>query len=198
MIEPCHVLVADPPWSLKDQLPGPGRGAGKHYDLMSTPEICSMQLPPTHKNCVLFLWRLASMQQDALEVCKAWGFVPKAELVWQKLTKTGKKHFGMGHYVRNSHETCLIAARGRVRDIRGSASIHSTFEAPMPLDSEGKVLHSAKPDAFYSIVQQLFIGPYTELFARRVRPGWTCLGNEIPDEYSLQYLHQMMGLPYGQ
>ena len=23
-------------------------------------------------------------------------------------------------------------------------------------------------------------GPYLELFARRQRPGWTCLGNEMP------------------
>lgn len=28
-------------------------------------------------------------------------------------------------------------------------------------------------------IEQLFDGPYVELFARRQRSGWLCLGNEI-------------------
>lgn len=39
--------------------------------------------------------------------------------------------------------------------------------------------HSEKPDAFYSIVEKLFAGPRLDLFARKHRPGWTCLGNEV-------------------
>lgn len=38
--------------------------------------------------------------------------------------------------------------------------------------------HSAKPDAFYDLVEQVSSGPYLELFARRARFGWDYAGNE--------------------
>ena len=38
--------------------------------------------------------------------------------------------------------------------------------------------HSAKPDAFLDIVEQVSPGPYVELFARRARFGWDYWGNE--------------------
>jgi hypothetical protein len=34
------------------------------------------------------------------------------------------------------------------------------------------VVHSAKPDTFFKIVEQLYPGPYLEGFSRRTRPGW--------------------------
>ena len=37
-----RTVVADPPWPYKDRLPGRGRGAAKHYDIMSISEIESM------------------------------------------------------------------------------------------------------------------------------------------------------------
>jgi N6-adenosine-specific RNA methylase IME4 len=39
--------------------------------------------------------------------------------------------------------------------------------------------HSEKPEEVQDRIEQLCDGPYLELFARRQRPGWTCLGNEI-------------------
>ena len=37
---------------------------------------------------------------------------------------------------------------------------------------KGGVVHSAKPDTFFKIVEQLYPGPYLEGFSRRTRPGW--------------------------
>ncbi len=79
---------------------------------------------------------------------------------------------GMGRTVRAEHETCLIATRGRP-SVR-SRSVRSTFTAPVGA-------HSAKPDSFYSLVEQLCHGPFAELFARRRRPGWTQHGNQLPE-----------------
>jgi N6-adenosine-specific RNA methylase IME4 len=111
------------------------------------------------------------MQQEALDIANAWGFKPKTEIVWHKLTKTGgKTHFGMGHYTRAAHETCLVCVRGRPK-IK-SRSVRSIFSAPV-----GK--HSEKPSAFFSLVEELSDGPYAELFARRHRPNWSCFGNEL-------------------
>jgi N6-adenosine-specific RNA methylase IME4 len=117
------------------------------------------------------------MPQDALDVCKAWGFTPKSELVWIKTTKTSgpdlgtsKLAFGMGHQVRGAHETCIIATRGKCPP--RSRSVRSVFFAPVGI-------HSAKPDVFFEIVEAMHEGPYVELFARRHRTGWDCYGNEI-------------------
>lgn len=177
-MSPFNVLCADPPWLFGDSLPGKTRGAEKQYPCMAAADICAMALPPLADDCVLFLWRVASMQQEALDVVRAWGFVLKTEIVWQKLTKNGLHHFGMGRTVRASHETCLVAHRGRPQIL--SRSIRSTFSAPIPCGSDGKYIHSAKPEVFYTnIVQRLVAGPYVEMFSRRTRDGWVTLGNEV-------------------
>jgi N6-adenosine-specific RNA methylase IME4 len=136
-------------------------------------DIEAFELPPLAADCYLLLWRVAAMQEEALRVVRAWGFTPKTELVWLKRTRTGKRHFGMGHHLRASHETCIVATRGRpkprVRNIR------SVFAAPVGA-------HSAKPQAFYELVEDFADGPYVELFGRRLREGWTVLGDEVPCE----------------
>jgi len=171
-----QVLVADPPWRFGDALPGATRGASKQYDTMTVPELKAFELPHMSENKVLFMWRVSSMVEEAYDVVRTWGFTPKTEIVWQKLTKHGKKHFGLGRYLRASHETCIVATRGRcfpqVKNIR------STFEAPCPTDEHG-VIHSAKPEEFFQIVEALYPGPYVELFSRKHRPGWMCLGNQV-------------------
>jgi N6-adenosine-specific RNA methylase IME4 len=178
VIASAQVLVADPPWRFGDKLPGAGRGAERHYTTMSVDELCGFELPPLADDAYLFMWRVSSMVEEAYAVVRSWGFVPKSEIVWQKLTKTGKPWFGMGHHVRASHETCVVATRGRPRPL--VRRVRSTFSAPVPVDVTGKYIHSAKPEAFYDLVEQLAAGPYTELFARRRRPGWFCLGNQVP------------------
>lgn len=173
----ARVLVADPPWKFGDSLPGNGRGASKHYGCLTVDELSSFPLPSLAPDCHLFLWRVSAMVEEAYAVVRAWGFTPKSEIVWLKRTTTGKRHFGMGRQVRAEHESCIIAVRGRPlvkrRDVR------STFEAV------AERVHSRKPEAFFELVESLCDGPYVELFARRARPGWTCLGNEIPPRENL-------------
>lgn len=168
--EPFACIAADCPWMFKDKLPGNGRGAVKHYNCMQLGDLCSFALPPIADDAVLFFWRVASMQREALDVVESWGFTVKSELVWQKLTRTGKHHFGMGHYVRASHEVCLICTRGKPKIL--SHSVRSTFAATV-----GR--HSEKPHAFYRIAETLCAGPRLELFARTHRDGWTGMGNEL-------------------
>ena len=180
-LRPARVLHADPPWKFSDALPGKGRGASKHYSCMSVDQIKSLVLPPLHDDCLLLLWRVASMQREALDVLDAWGFTLKSEIVWRKLTKAKharcdacgvvnqRDHFGMGHYVRAAHETCLVAVRGRVR-VR-DRSVRSTFAAPV-----GR--HSEKPSQIFRLAERLSAGPYTEIFGRGPRPGWQVLGND--------------------
>ena len=216
---PAAVVEADIPWQPRDTNDNGGRGASHKYQVMTTDEIAAMALPDRDERHVLFLWRLASMQVDALHVLDAWGYVPCAEVVWQKLRACqtcaatgsveawrfgeglvlvpgadricpdcnglrGTPHLGLGHYARAAHEVAIIA-----RPKRGSAperlakDVPSIFAAPMLIDvdgvlpaSEGRrgaLVHSAKPDEFFELVERLYPGPRVEMFSRRTRPGWS-------------------------
>lgn len=171
------VVVADPPWKFSDNLPGRARGAAKHYPCLDLEDIERFALPELAPDCLLFLWRVASMQPEALRVMSAWGFgAPKSEIVWVKLRKDadpGSPLIGMGRYVRNAHETCLIGAMGRGLRMIEDHGVPSVIQAP-------RGIHSAKPDAFYGLVDRLCpSASKVELFARRHRPGWTCIGDEL-------------------
>jgi N6-adenosine-specific RNA methylase IME4 len=167
-----RVLCADPPWPFEDALPGKGRGAEKHYALMTVDDICAFPIPKLEHDCWLFLWRPATHQQAAMNVAHAWGFHrPPSELIWRKTTNDGERlRIGMGRGFRNAHETCLVFKRGRPE--RLSKSLPSIFDAP-------RGAHSAKPDAFYRIIDAFAPGPVVELFARRQWPGWLCQGDQM-------------------
>lgn len=175
-----RVITADCPWRPGDKLPGRTRGAARQYKTMTVDELCAFELPPLADDCVLFLWRLAIMQEEALRVARAWGFNPtKGELVWAKMTASGKQHFGMGRILRGSHESCIVATRGKPKPLHKSQ--RDLFSAPVPR-ANGRVIHSAKPDAFYEIVRGLFDGPRAALFERKHRLGFVCFGDEMPAE----------------
>lgn len=178
-MDPASILIADCPWRFGDPLPGKGRGASSHYPCMSVPALMRFPLPPLASDAILFFWRVAAMQQEALDIVRAWDFTVKSELVWLKQTVNGKRHFGMGRYLRAEHETCLIATRGRFKV--ASKKIRSTFTAEVPRHpATGKPWHSAKPDRFYQIVRELAgHGVCVELFSRTPRPGILCFGNEL-------------------
>lgn len=195
-----RVLCADPAWLFKDKLPGPKRGASKHYGCMSTKDICRLAIPQTEPDSVLFLWRVSSQVEEALQVVRAWHYTPKSEIVWRKCfacscgwnvesalpatddercplcAKSLTRWFGMGWSVRAEHETCIIATRGKAAGLRLAGNVRSVFTAPADKSVNG---HSRKPEAFYTLVERLYPGPYVELFARRERPGWTCVGDSL-------------------
>lgn len=181
--QPFRVVVADPPWPYSDQLPGGGRGTGKIYKSQMTMEQICWFLENNKQfkiadDAVLFLWRVGPMARDAFDVAKAWGFdVPQREIVWVKTAAGGSLRIGMGRIVRNAHEVCMIATRGKVLPLAKDHGVPSVFAAPVRH-------HSAKPDAFYHLVERLFPGPYLELFARKQRPNWTAHGDELPIESS--------------
>ncbi len=170
------VICVDPPWQFDDKLPGKTRGAEKHYPTLSVRELCRFPLPPLADDCVLFMWRVASMPQAPLTVIDTWGFTPKTEIVWLKKTAHGNRWFGMGRTLRAEHETCIVATRGKPKVL--NHSVRSTFVTDFEGLSAPVGRHSEKPEEFYKIVETLFDGPYVELFARRQRPGWTCQGDE--------------------
>lgn len=82
---PCRVLYADPPWAPRDKLPGKARGAARNYPVLSLDEIKTFPLPPLAEDAWLFLWRIACMRREAVQMIRAWGFEPpQREIVWVK------------------------------------------------------------------------------------------------------------------
>jgi N6-adenosine-specific RNA methylase IME4 len=164
-----------------DKLPGPSRGAEKNYACLTVADICAFPLPVLADDGILLLWRVSAMVEEAMRVVRAWGFEPKSEIVWVKTKKDGDVDapepplsFGMGRYVRASHETCIVAARGRAASLVEDRAVRSVFYAP-----RGE--HSEKPAAFYALAERLVkTGKRVELFARRVRPGWEGYGDQLP------------------
>jgi N6-adenosine-specific RNA methylase IME4 len=80
-------------------------------------------------------------------------------------------HTGMGYWTRSNSEFCLIATKGS--PLRLATDVHQIVMAPV-----GE--HSAKPEEVRRRIERLFPGPYLELYGRKLVPGWTVWGNEIP------------------
>jgi len=82
--------------------------------------------------------------------------------------------FGMGRLFRQTHEICLIGiSDNKIYKRLKNKSQRSVSVAP-------NLRHSSKPEDLQDSLEEMFpAGNRLELFARRHRKGWTCLGNEI-------------------
>jgi N6-adenosine-specific RNA methylase IME4 len=182
-----QVIIADPPWSFQDKLTMSDvqRGAASQYPVMDNAGLLSLapqiQSVADQDGCVLALWVVGSQLELGLQLMRAWGFVPKQTAVWVKTKKAWDPRlsvvqnlaFGMGRLFRQSHELCLIGTRGRPYQQLRNRSQRSVFAAP-------NLGHSRKPDKLHESLETMFPDARRlELFARRTRPGWDCLGNEI-------------------
>jgi N6-adenosine-specific RNA methylase IME4 len=84
----------------------------------------------------------------------------------------------VGFYFRNVTELVLFGVRGK----------HARTLAPgrrqVNYVASRKREHSRKPEELYPIIEACSPGPYLELFARGVRPGWTAWGNQAEEGYA--------------
>lgn len=110
-----------------------------------------------------------------------WGPKAKHATVKKAIKETAKKFslqdilaFGMGRLFRQTHEICLIGtSNNKIYKILADKSQRSVSLAE-------NLKHSAKPEHLQNSLDQMFPNtPKMELFARRHRPNWVCLGNEI-------------------
>ena len=134
---------------------------------MTLDELAELPIPAAEE-AHLYLWTTNAFLRDAFDLLDTWDFDYKATLVWVK------PQMGMGNYFRISHELVLFGIRGGLKTLRRDA--RSWFEA-----ERGK--HSAKPQAFYQLVETSSPGPYLDMFNRDGgklfrRAGWDGWGNE--------------------
>lgn len=174
-------ILADPPWQFQNRS---GKIAPEHkrlsrYDTLTLPEIQALPISQiATATAHLYLWVPNALLIDGLSVLQAWGFTYKSNLIWHKVRKDGGSDGrGVGFYFRNVTEILLFGVRGK------NARTRSAGRRQVNLFSTRKREHSRKPDEQYAILESCSPGPYLELFARGVRPGWSVWGHQAVDGY---------------
>ena len=173
-----QTILLDPPWPY-DRTHGQGI-AGKEYSLMTWNDIHALgdliravALP----NCAILCWVTAPLLIEQTDTIRRWGFryITKA-YCWVKTTRNGAIWHGIGSYTASNTEDVWLLSNGTpIRHGAIASQVVPTSETIIAARS----IHSRKPDAIHRAIEQRFPGPYLELFARRQRAGWTCVGNEI-------------------
>ena len=166
-----RTVVADPPWwpslhkNTKGRTEGPYRaGPQRYYRLMEVEDIEAMA-PETQAKAHLWLWVLNQHLDWGVRVARAWGFEPQQTLTWCK------PGYGTGQFQCNSEQVLLCRKGGPAGNAFGKTG-GTWFEWP-------RRRHSEKPEGFYDLVERASPGPYLEMFARRSRPGWMAMGDQL-------------------
>lgn len=189
------IVVADPPYGFNDALQHSSvpRGAAANYSTMSIDDLSVLpvkDLADPH-GCLLALWVPSSLLAEGMQLMHSWGFEQKQLWCWVKTKNEPFKEmqknqdfdnvnwddflsFGMGRLGRNVHEIVLIGTLGKnVYQNLKNKSQRTVFFAP-------NLKHSKKPEILQDRLELMFpAAEKIELFARRQRSGWTCLGNEV-------------------
>jgi N6-adenosine-specific RNA methylase IME4 len=161
-----RVIYADPPWEYGNSMPDYFTEQADHYQLMSTEQICAMNIKDiSEDDAVLFLWVTSPILEDAFKVIEAWGFEYKTSFIWDKI-----KH-NMGHYNSVRHEFLLVCTKGSC-----TPDNIKLFDSVISIE---RTEHSVKPEYFREIIETLYTeGRKIELFARIKPDGWEVYGNE--------------------
>ncbi|AZZ98790.1 MT-A70 family methyltransferase [Pseudoalteromonas sp. R3] len=187
------LIYADPAWQFNSKKSGGSMksGAAQQYDTMSLEQLKTMPVSEiAADDCILVMWWVNAMPEEAIELVKAWGFELKNMngFVWNKLTVKGLPFFGMGYWTRAGSESAIIAIKGKpkvasrsVRAVGNCEMDASELFAPITFTGNYPILeHSRKPDEFRQKCAELAGDkPKIELFARTQAPGWQVWGNEV-------------------
>ena len=178
-----QVIYADPPWNFNSKKTGGSMksGASQQYDCMSLAELKSIPVPDiAADDCLLVMWWVGAMPQEAIDLVNAWGFTLKNMngFVWNKLTQNNIPFFGMGFYTRAGSESCLIATKGKFKPAK--RNIRAVFHSEAQVQFESRVMaHSKKPVQVRDLIVELAGDvPRVELFARTAAAGWDRWGNQ--------------------
>jgi N6-adenosine-specific RNA methylase IME4 len=183
-----EVIVADPPWSFSDNLvkmkKPVRRSSQSQYQTLPVGEIVGLDVPslvnPT--GCLLALWVPSSLLKSGLDVMRWWGFDFKQTFIWVKLKKdfaleedwNQGTRVGMGRLFRQSHEIALIGTSGK--SVYPLLEDHSQRSVAFDFNQG----HSIKPPTLQERLETMFpTANKLEMFARRSRPGWTCIGDAV-------------------
>jgi site-specific DNA-methyltransferase (adenine-specific) len=170
------VVLADPPWSYYPSTHT--HQIGNHYGTLAYEQIVSHPYWE-HVDKLLFLWATCPKLDEAMSLGHDLGlFYRGTSFVWVKTRRDGEPLGAMG--VRPSITkpvSEMVLAFSTVRKGRplpvADETVRQVVMAPI-----GK--HSAKPEEVQDRIEMLYpTASKCELFARRKRSGWLCVGQEL-------------------
>ena len=174
-------IYADPPWQFQNRT---GKVAPEHkrltrYDTMRLEDIKRLPIADVaDEKCHLYLWVPNALLPEGLAVMKAWGFMYKTNLIWEKVRKDGAPDGrGVGFYFRNVTEVLLFGIKGNKNRTLDAGRNQVNLIRSMKRE------HSRKPDEFVSLIENCSSAPFLELFARGDRSGWDMWGNQASEDY---------------
>jgi N6-adenosine-specific RNA methylase IME4 len=152
----------------------------RHYKTMTLADLIALPVGGlAADDAWLFLWSTGPHLPQALFLMSQWGFSYSGiAFCWAKLNKRSPLlfytptsfHVGMGYTTRKNVELCLLGRRGHPKRLRND--VRELIVAP-------RREHSRKPDEFYDRLRAFAPGPYLDMFARQIRPGFDCWGDEV-------------------
>lgn len=193
-----RTILCDPPWAYRQSL-GRGKKAGHTtrgglpYSPMTIEQLQSLPVGDlADQDCMLWLWATNSHLHEAFHLISAWGFEYKTCLTW------GKRRIGLGYWLRGQSEHLLLGVKGNPRaGMTGpngaTGKSWSTFietddpEGSYIIAENGK--HSAKPQVFVDLIEDVSEPPRIELFSRGARLGWEAWGSEWYQNSALEGLN---------
>lgn len=165
------VIVIDPPWRFMawSKKGVTRKSAGAHYKTMTLDELAAMPVGElaAPAGALLLMWATIPMLPAQLEVMKSWGFAYNSQIIWRKVTASGKIRMTTGYRVRCCHEIVVVGKRGKVPRAR---TVRSVFDGTMKARGPGEVSqHSRKPPEFWPHVEPIFPGArrWCEIFSRK-------------------------------
>jgi N6-adenosine-specific RNA methylase IME4 len=168
------MMMIDPPWDFSlHSIKGGNKSAQKHYRCLPLDQIMAFPVQDlAAPDCLCMLWATAPMLDQQMRVLKHWGFTYKTEMIWRKVTKTGKQTFGPGYITRGSHEIILIGTKGAPK-LTHKKNIRSCFDGI-------RRRHSEKPEEAYVIAERMMPKAMRiEIFSRTTRKGWHSWGDQV-------------------
>jgi N6-adenosine-specific RNA methylase IME4 len=160
------IVIADPPWRYEFSN-SKSRDIENAHPTMTMEDIYSIPVSQlAAKDAGLYLWVPVTKVPEGCELVKRWGFKYKTDRDWDKM------RVGRGYHARGQHEHVFIATRGKWSPPPAHLRRPSIFRAPRPARYSG-----AKPDEPQEALEEQYPSARkVELFARRERDKWICLG----------------------
>lgn len=161
------VVILDPPWAWSG-----GKSKSPKYRTMKLRDLCA--LAPTVKtlggaHSLALMWVTIPTLESGMALLATYGYEYKSALIWKKSRP------GTGFYSRCDAEIVLIGRRGSPGVPLPSNRTRTIFEG-QPTEKR----HSSKPTSLHAWVEANYPeARKVELFARVVRQGWQCIGDEL-------------------
>ena len=173
-----EVVVTDPPWSYYGD-PNKMGACGKEYETLTDEQLMEWRYPLT-RDGVLFMWATCPRLDVAMECLRRHGLHYRGvAFVWVKTKADGTPIGAQGvrpSIVKPLTELVLAAS---YRKTGRPLKLHSESVCQTIFAARGE--HSQKPEAMQYRLELMYPqARKAEFFARRLRPGWECFGNELP------------------